>query len=96
MTKEHKLTDVQKGAILALVPLYSHAKIWAQLNIPRTIITSFINRTQEHESSENLSQLRRPRKLSNTTVCYFACNAKANSRVPFKELKNLTNIDASI
>jgi len=96
MTKERELTDVQKGAILALEPLYSHAEIGAQLDIPRTTITSFVNRTRERESIENLPRPGRPRKLSDADVRYLVRNAESEARVPFKELQNLTNIDASI
>jgi len=54
MTKDSELTDVQKGAILTLKPLYSYAKIVAQLNISRITITSFINYTRKCKSIENL------------------------------------------
>lgn len=57
MTKGKELTDAQKGAILALVPLYSHAKIGARLRIPRATITKFIKRVRERESIENLPYL---------------------------------------
>ena len=96
MTKESELTDVQKGAILALEPLYSHAQIEAQLNIPRTTITSFINRARGRESIENLPRPGRPRKLSDADVRYLVRNAESETRVPFKELQNLANIDASV
>src|ERR1700721_4693120 len=91
MTKEHELTDAQKGAILALIPLYSHVKIGAQLGIPRTTITSLVSRTRKHGSLENLPGPGRPRKLSNADVRYLVYNAESETRVPFKELKSLTN-----
>src|SRR5436190_16936464 len=96
MRKESELTDVQKGAILALEPLYSHAQIEAQLNIPRTTITNFINRARGRESIENLPRPGRPRKLSDADVRYLVRNAESETRVPFKELQNLANIDASV
>ena len=96
MTKESELTDVQKGVILALEPLYSHAKIGAELNIPRTTITSFIDRTRKRESIENLPRLRRLQKLSNADVRYLVHNAESETRLPFKELQNLTNLDVSV
>jgi transposase len=95
MTKESELTDAQKGAILALESLYSHAKIGAKLNIPRTTITSFLSRTRERGSIENLSRPGRPRRLSDTDVRYLVRNAESETRVPFKELKNLTNMEVS-
>jgi transposase len=96
MTKGSELTNVQKGAILALEPLYSHAKIGAELNIPRRTITSFIDRTRERESIENLPRPGRPRKLSDADIRYLVRNAESETRVPLKELQNMTNIDASI
>src|SRR5439155_11581079 len=96
MTKGSEVTDVQKGEILALDPLYSHARIEAQLNIPRTTITSFINRARGRESIENLPRPGRPRKLSDADVRYLVRNAESETRVPFKELQNLANIDASV
>jgi len=85
MTNESELTDVQKGAILALEPLYSHAKIGAQLDIPHTTITSFVNRTRERESIENLPRPGRPRKLSDADVRYLVHNAESEAHVLFKE-----------
>jgi transposase len=96
MAHRCELTDAQKGAILALRPLHSYAEIEAQLGIPHSTSFSFVTRAQERESIENLPRPGRPRKLSNTTIRYLARNAEANSHVPFKELRNLTNIDASI
>ena len=96
MTKERELTDAQKGAILALEPVYSHAQIGAQLNIPRTTITSFINRTRGRGSIKNLPRPGRPRILSDADVRYLVRNAESETRVPFKELQNLVNIDASV
>ena len=96
MTQRSELTDVQKGAILALRPLYSYAEIETQLGIPHSTIFSFVNCAQKRESIENLPRPGRPRKLSNTTIRYLVHNAKSETRVPFKELRNLSNIDASI
>jgi hypothetical protein len=42
MTKGKELMDVQKGTILALIPLYSHAEIGAQLGIYPDTITKFV------------------------------------------------------
>ena len=96
MMKEHELTDIQKGAILALVPFYSHAEIGTQLNIPRTTITSFISRTRDRNSITNLPRPGRPRKLSDSAIRYLVRNAESETHVPMKELKNLSNIDVSL
>ena len=96
MTKGKELTDAQKGAILALIPFCTHAEIGAQLAIPRGTITRFVEHARECGSIENLPWPGRPRKLANTAVYYLARNAEANSRLPFKELQNLINMDVSI
>jgi transposase len=96
MTTRHELTDAQKGAILALIPLYSHAEIGARLGINRRTISHFVSRTRERESIENLPHPGRPRKLSDTAIRYLVRTAESNTHVPFEELRNLTNIDASI
>ena len=96
MATRSELTDVQKGAILALIPLYSHAKIGARLGIPRRTISNFVARTRKRKSYENLCHPGRPRILSSADVRYLARNAEANTRVHFKELGNLINIDVSV
>src|SRR5579859_2900561 len=60
MTKGSELTDVQKGAILALIPHYLYTRIEVQLGIPRSTISSFISCTQKHKSIENLPRPGRP------------------------------------
>ena len=96
MTKGKELTDAQKGAILALLPLYSHAEIGARLGIYPDTITKFVKHAQECDSIKNLPRPGRPRKLSNAAVRYLVRNAESESRVPFKELRNSCNIDVSI
>ena len=60
MTNRSELTDAQKGAILAPIPLYSFTEIGAQLDISRRTISNFVRRAQEHEFIENLPQPSRP------------------------------------
>ena len=60
MTTRHELTDAQKGTILALIPLYSHAEIGARLDINSQTISHFVSRTRERESIENLPHPGRP------------------------------------
>src|SRR5579859_1573388 len=96
MTKGKELMDAQKGAILALLPLYSHAEIGARLGIYPDTITKFVKHAQECDSIKNLPRPGRPRKLSNAAVRYLVRNAESECRVPFKELRNSCNIDVSI
>ena len=95
MTKDHELTEAEKGTILALKPHFTHAEIGAQLGRPCTTISDFIQRTRKRESLENLPRPGRPRKLSDADNRLLVRNAEAETRVPFKELKNTTNVDVS-
>ena len=96
MSQRHELTDAQKAQILALEPHFSHAEIGTQLSIPRSTITSFLECTQTRQSIENLPRPGRPRKTSTTTDRYIVRTAETKTRVPFKELRNITNVDVSI
>ena len=66
MPKAHKLTDFQKGEIVALEPQFSHTKISMQLNIQQSTVTKFLQRFKNHKSIENLPHSGRPRKTSKT------------------------------
>ena len=90
------MIDAQKGAILVLILVHIYAEIEVQLDILHSTITNFVLHTEKHNSIENLSQSGRPQNLSNTSIRYFVCTAEANSHIPFKELKNLADIDVSI
>jgi transposase len=95
MPPRHELTDIQKSQIVALEPHYSHADISSQLNIPRTTITSFLQRTKRRQSTMNSSRSGRPRKLSQYSDRLVARIARSQTRVPLKELKVLANVDVS-
>ena len=86
MTEHKPLTDFQKGEIIALKPLYSIRKIGRQLNIPHETISDFICHTNNRKSVGNLPHPGRPRKTSKRTDRYLVRLAKANTRVPLKEL----------
>jgi transposase len=96
MSQRKELTDFQKGEIEALRPYFSHGEISKQLNIPRRTVSSFIQRTQQRQSIENLPHPGRPRKISNTDIRYLVHVAESEIRIPFKELPRETNIDISI
>jgi transposase len=95
MSQRHELTDAQKQQILALKPYYSHADIGVELNIPRSTITSFLERTRTRQSTKNLPRPGRPRKTSTVDVRYIVRTAETQTRVPFKELRNITNVNIS-
>jgi len=96
MTKGSELTDAEKGAILALRSFKSYVKIEVQLDIPHSTSFSFVIYAQKSKSIENLPRPGRPWKLSDNTVYYFARTVEGNSHILFKELPNLTNINASV
>jgi len=77
MTKGKELKDVQKGTILALIPLYLHDEIGAQLGIYPDAITKFVRHAREHDSVENLPRSGRPRILSDATIRHLVHNAES-------------------
>src|SRR5579859_7179185 len=87
MPKQRELTDAQKGAILSLVPLYSHAKVGAQLGIPCRTVSNFVHRAQECESLENIPRPGRPRKLSDAAVRYLVRHAESETCIPIQRAK---------
>ena len=95
MPKKHELTDAQKMEIVALEPHFSHAEIGEQLQLDRSTITKFIERYKNRNSIENLSRPGRPRKTSKSEDRWLIQKAESQTKVPFKELKNIVNIDVS-
>ena len=93
MPKEHELTDIKKAEIVALEPHFSHAEIDEQLDIERSIVTKFLQRFHSRQSIENLPRSGRPRKTSETGDRWIIRNAESQTHVPFKQLKNILNID---
>ena len=95
MSHRHELNDFQKGQIIALEPYLSHAEISRELAIPRQTIVDFIGRSKSRESIDNLPRSGRPRKTSEATDRWLIREAESESHLPFKELKNITNIDVT-
>ena len=95
MPKGKELTDIQKGGILVLEHHFSHAKIGAELGIPRQTVTDFIDHSQTRKSIENLPCSDRLRKTSKTADHWLVRNAESETCLPFKELKSNLNIDIS-
>jgi len=95
MPKKHELTAVQKGSILALAAHFSHREIGNQLSIPHETVTDFIDRYRKRQSTENLPRLGRPKKTSDAADRLLVRVAEANTRIPFRELKNEVNLDVS-
>ena len=69
-----ELTDYQKGEIEAHSHYISHAEIGRQLHIPRRTVSDFLQRLDEHQSSENLHRAGRPRKTSATADRWYVRN----------------------
>ena len=95
MPKKHELTDAQKMEIVALEPHFSHAEIGEQLQLDRSTITKFNERYKNRNSIKNLSWPGRPRKTSKSEDRWLIQKAQSQPKVPFKELKNIVNIDVS-
>ena len=92
MLKEHELWDIEKAGIVAFEPHFSYAEIGKQLNIERSTVTKFLQRSK---SIENLPRSGRPRKTSEMGDCWIIRNTESETRVPFKQFKNILNIDIS-
>ena len=92
-----ELTLFQKAQILEARALNNtYGKISKQLGIPRSTVSTFLQRSKQRESFENLPRPGRPRATSQEHDRYVIRTAEANTRIPFKELRDITNTDASV
>src|SRR5437773_2119334 len=82
----HCLTDIEKGEIIVLSKNISHAEIDKELHIPRTTISSFLQRLKRRHSPYNLPHPGRPRKTSATFDQWLVRTALTETKMPFKEL----------
>lgn len=83
----NRLTDFQKGEIDALRPYFSHREIGSELGIPRRTVSSFLQRSDERQSIENIPPPGRPRHTSISDDRYIARTAELETRVPLAELR---------
>src|SRR5579859_4559285 len=92
-----ELTDLQKRRIIEARALgKSFTEIGEELHIPRKTVSSFFERFQSRGSEENLPHTGRPRKTSAQFDRHLIHAALANTRVPFTELRDITNSEVSI
>jgi len=92
-----ELTPYQKAQILEARALgKTPTQIHMQLGIPRSTIMTFLDRALRHKSIDNLPQSGRPRAMSVRQDHYMIRTAEANTRIPFTELRNITNTHVSI
>ena len=91
----HPLTDIEKGEIIVLGKYNSHAEIGKELNIPRRTISNFLQRYKNRHSPYNLFHSGRPRKTSATFDRWLVRTVLTETKLPFKELKSITNIPIS-
>ena len=90
------LTDIQKGRILEARDLgKSHAEIGTQLNIPRTTVTSFLQRFEKRGSDENLPHSGRPRKTLERFDRYLIRTALVHTNVTNDALRDITDSEVS-
>jgi len=74
----------------------SHGDIGRELHIPRRTISDFLHRLDEHSIGDNLPCSGRPRATTASQDQLIVETAKANTRIPLAELRNIINIDASL
>ena len=91
--QRHELTDFQKGQIEGLRHYLSHTEIASQLDISRTMVTSFLERLDERQSIDNLPCPGRPRKTSVADDSYIVRTVESHTRVPLAELRVDTGIN---
>jgi len=93
--RRRELTDFQKGQIEGRRQYISHANIGHELGIPRTTVTSFLERLDKLDSDENLPHPGRPRKTSHTTDRHIVHMAESETRVPLAEILAKTDCNVS-
>jgi len=93
--RRRELTAFQKGQIEGCRRSMSHAEIGHELGIPRTTVTSFLERLDKRDSAENLPHPGRPRKTSHAVDRYIVWTAESETRVPLAELRVETNLNVS-
>src|SRR5579859_6058452 len=92
-----ELTEFQKGQIMeARGVRKSPTEIGEELNIPQTMVVSFLQWFQQHGSKENLPHSGWPQKTSAWFDCYVTRTAESSICIPFAELHNITNSEVSV
>jgi len=84
--ERHELTEFQKGEIIEGAKFLSHSEIAHDLEIPRRTVSSFLSRSCQRKSVNNLPRAGAPRKLSPSDIRYLVRTAESKTRVPFAEL----------
>jgi len=84
--ERHELTEFQKGEIIEGTKFSSHSEIARDLKIPRRTVSSFLSRSRQRKSVNNLPRAGAPRKLSQSGIRYLVRTAESETRVPLAEL----------
>jgi hypothetical protein len=95
MHERKELTEFQKGGIVAFSHDKNDTDIGNDLHIPRQTVVSFLQRFNQHQSSENLHRSGRPRKTSAAADRWLVRTALEKTKLPLKELKSICNIPIS-
>jgi|SRR5579859_548070 len=72
------------------------AAISRELHIPRRTVSDFHQRLIRRRSAKNLPHPGRPRIISASQDQCIVCTAESDTRIPFTELHNITNMEASV
>ena len=98
MTSESRreMSDWDKGRIEGQRNSMSHDDIEHELHIPHRTISDFLHHLDERDTADNIPYSGRPRTTSASQDQLIIQTAKANTRIPLTELRNITNIEASL
>jgi transposase len=96
-TRAPRLTDYQKGQIdVYRGQGYSYRELEHMLRIPRATINSYVTRSEKRDSYENNKHTGRPRKTSEHDDRILIRKALADTKMPMRELKWISNSNLSI
>ena len=64
--------------------------------IPQSMVSSFLTWSKQRDSVPNLPRPGRPPAVSESQECYIIQTVNTNTRIPFTELRDITNTNVSI
>jgi transposase len=94
--QQRELREFQKGRIVEARGLrMSYSEIGEELCIPRSTVSSFLTRSKQRDSVTNLPRPGRPPAISESQERYIIQTVNTNTRIPFTELRDITNTNVS-
>ena len=94
--RRRELSDWDKGRIEGHIEAMTDAAISRELHIPCRTVSGFHQCLIRRGSAKNLPHPGRPRITSASQDRYIVRTAESDTRIPFTELHNITNMEASV